>query len=112
MLFKESQSLVNEGRFPLEKKAQFFIDIIFGEGRNPSLMRAGFHTIERARQILSNGGSQSLVNEGRFPHEVLRRHLIHPELVMSQSLVNEGRFPLGNGIVLVCHPYLIVAIPR
>ncbi len=42
---KKSQSLVNEGRFPHEA---WLGSLSFKEfyGRNPSLMRAGFHDLE------------------------------------------------------------------
>ncbi|MGC8767652.1 MAG: hypothetical protein ACP5QP_08170 [Brevinematia bacterium] len=40
-----SQSLVNEGRFPLVKKRKF-ARVVQLSGRNPSLMRAGFHIAE------------------------------------------------------------------
>ena len=59
--------------------------------RNPSLMRAGFHKGD-ALWVLMNNLSQSLVNEGRFPHDI---DLSSQEFIklLSQSLVNEGRFP-------------------
>ena len=38
-------------------------------------------------------GSQSLVNEGRFP-QVNRDFMAGASCFVSQSLVNEGRFPL------------------
>ncbi|MGC8966703.1 MAG: hypothetical protein ACP5KO_07945, partial [Caldimicrobium sp.] len=38
----KSQSLVNEGRFPQDELLEIFKNFLY-EGRNPSLMRAGFH---------------------------------------------------------------------
>ncbi len=40
---KASQSLVNEGRFPLWEELLKKLGVK-SEGRNPSLMRAGFHS--------------------------------------------------------------------
>ncbi len=61
-----SQSLVNEGRFPLSLK-------------------------KKLCNTLKYCGSQSLVNEGRFP---LGKGLLSNWYeYASQSLVNEGRFP-------------------
>ncbi len=39
------------------------------KGRNPSLIRAGFHSIEMADKVYreAKNASQSLVNQGRFP---------------------------------------------
>ncbi len=51
--------------------------------------------------------SQSLVNEGRFPHFVEGGVVF---AFLSQSLVNEGRFPPEEP-VLITEP-LDVAIPR
>ncbi len=56
-------------------------------------MKAGFHKVSYNSGWWSLGDSimsQSLVNEGRFPH-YLDDHLIN--VPRSQSLVNEGRFP-------------------
>ena len=61
---KWSQSLVNEGRFPLKVKS-----------------------ISKGVYI----ESQSLVNEGRFP--LIKNGVLKKVNGLSQSLVNEGRFP-------------------
>ncbi len=62
-----SQSLVNEGRFPPWRNDGGALTLL-KLCRNPSLMRAGFHTsTEFIREVL-HYVSQSLVNEGRFPH--------------------------------------------
>ena len=56
--------------------------------------------------------SQSLVNEGRFPLVIFaftRNNVVR--MYESQSLVNEGRFPHGQKFVLMT-PKKIVAIPR
>mgnify|MGYP001626285239 FL=1 len=64
----ESQSLVNEGRFPLVMDIGSRY-IRSGMSRNPSLMRAGFHSSKnKGRSEILGTGSQSLVNQGRFPH--------------------------------------------
>ena len=67
LLLDMSQSLVNEGRFPL-------------------------HVKDKVRIIEFSFRSQSLVNEGRFPQyrDYKRRY---KKFLRSQSLVNEGRFP-------------------
>ncbi len=97
-LIFSSQSLVNEGRFPHE-----IIDKDWwgdeSSGRNPSLMRAGFHDCKRARDSWKACfKSQSLVNEGRFPQVHFK--LPYCRLIFSsQSLVNEGRFPLMEYMV-------------
>ena len=90
---KESQSLVNEGRFPLIRKSKR--DGIITLSRNPSLMRAGFHFFSRSGEVIPREKvmSQSLVNEGRFPHGC-DVYLFKFRGKLSQSLVNEGRFPL------------------
>ncbi len=64
-MFKVSQSLVNEGRFPQEVKVEV-----------------------KEREVKS----QSLVNEGRFPLVFVKGSGIRDK-IGSQSLVNEGRFP-------------------
>ncbi len=43
MQYTWSQSLVNEGRFPQVLGPRFKFKVKAGQGRNPSLMRAGFH---------------------------------------------------------------------
>ncbi len=64
------------------------------EGRNPSLMRAGFHKKRDGSRFLKFlFWSQSLVNEGRFPQEQCEYLNTMENLSKSQSLVNEGRFP-------------------
>ncbi len=55
-------------------------------------MRAGFHTIKVGVLVTTPFGSQSLVNEGRFPPK--KNTVIYTRVSTSQSLVNEGRFPL------------------
>ncbi len=67
------------------------------KGRNPSLMRAGFHLeIERDNGVskVFFYVSQSLVNEGRFPLDFIEiESKDNLNQILSQSLVNEGRFP-------------------
>ncbi len=89
-----SQSLVNEGRFPpIGRRWSYGVHFI--SGRNPSLMRAGFHNalmdmITKEKELYR---SQSLVNEGRFPQVIIGISIQWTSGIMSQSLVNEGRFP-------------------
>ncbi len=82
-----SQSLVNEGRFPLAQVKSIG---------------------KKLKKILS----QSLVNEGRFPHEIDLVRDIPIKNFLSQSLVNEGRFPLPQAIEEALRWALEVAIPR
>ncbi len=46
----ESQSLVNEGRLPLKEHPLYRI-LGIEKSRNPSLMRAGFHSIVKSFAI-------------------------------------------------------------
>ena len=80
-----SQSLVNEGRFPL------FI-------------------LSEVLQETEDEVSQSLVNEGRFPQKLQQGGGVMIE--MSQSLVNEGRFPHELVREYFIHSRVRVAIPR
>ncbi len=79
-------------------------------------MRAGFHPGDVAVifQITERlpEGSQSLVNEGRFPRKD-KEVYIGDLLYVSQSLVNEGRFPQKRVVVeLTIEEFERVAIPR
>ena len=60
-------------------------------------MRAGFHTsFDLTFPVWRSVWSQSLVNEGRFPLNliILWKVVLCVDVGVSQSLVNEGRFPL------------------
>ncbi len=59
-----SQSLVNEGRFPLDGKV--VLESKHLSGRNPSLMRAGFHTHkeDRSRVLWELCRNPSLMRAG------------------------------------------------
>ena len=77
MTQKGSQSLVNEGRFPLFGFLNFRREVFLIISRNPSLMRAGFHKLTQELMRFSTSHvSQSLVNEGRFPQGLLQQRLV------------------------------------
>ena len=81
-----SQSLVNEGRFPLVGS--------------------------KSLHDITGDLSQSLVNEGRFPHFGTGIGMVVSKENGSQSLVNEGRFPLSRSFKFYNSHYNFVAIPR
>ena len=87
------------GRNPSLMKAGFHSKALQGIpgdplGRNPSLMRAGFHQKEKEKKVKRVfSESQSLVNEGRFPQKSFLESKEKEKKSLSQSLVNEGRFP-------------------
>ena len=106
-----SQSLVNQGRFPLVGE---YWELLLDNSKSQSLVNQG-----RFPQNIKGGGkmyggfmSQSLVNQGRFP---LLRRVIDARLTeegWSQSLVNEGRFPQKEVGAMAYLKNLMVAIPR
>ena len=56
--------------------------LLLAESRNPSLIRAGFHNVPFKHAFLDYEESQSLVNEGRFPQEILHK-FISSELIVA-----------------------------
>ncbi len=110
---KMSQSLVNEGRFPQSIDKGVYLEGPLGDtSRNPSLMRAGFHeyllNTKEPASILK-GRNPSLMRAGFHTIEYCQEKNYY----MSQSLVNEGRFPHDEILVCVaCGTGCFVAIPR
>ena len=68
----ESQSLVNQGRFPQAEK--YYSGVIFAIRKSQSLVNQGRFpqiSLDEAKEILrENSLSQSLVNQGRFPQTI------------------------------------------
>ncbi len=58
--------------------------------RNFSLMRAGFHLMLYPNLLQLDIPSQSLVNEGRFPLEILWESLLPSVLGRNPSLMRAG----------------------
>ena len=130
-----SQSLVNEGRFP-PRLFVFLMTMTDDESRNPSLMRAGFHLIGgwltrwvyisrnpslmragfhllwcwRRNFNVFNKKSQSLVNEGRFPH-VKSWRFSFPANSRNPSLMRAG-FHYWDFLWMDLYKKFSVAIPR
>ena len=82
-LVRESQSLVNEGRFPRERKVQAKEKETKNHSHNPSLMRAGFHN-GLCQKVSNLYGSTSCRNPS------LMRAGFHKKVIVGTELLKES----------------------
>ncbi len=91
-----SQSLVNQDRFPPKRRCELWVNTLLSLSRNPSLIRAGFHwkdgTIASNPGWFATGRNPSLIRAG-FHLRFCQGSGIGFLVKLSQSLVNQGRFP-------------------